>query len=189
MPDRGGASRQAAQRSRKPGNSLPQLPCLVPNIAVGLAPLRNLTGDPEHQFLVDGFTDRVVTELFRCCRGFSFSWLPGERRWTPGLSLPNPFELKYVISGSIKGGNSRGMLRANIRISDAVTADYLWAARQGIPARTLPAIDTKVALSLLPTVVSRHSPGTEAGVRDCPRDQGPTQGDSIAELTRWQPKW
>jgi TolB-like protein/Tfp pilus assembly protein PilF len=200
MPDRGGASRQAAQRSRKPGNSLPQLPCLVPNSAVGLAPLRNLTGDPEHQFLVDGFTDRVVTELFRCCRGFSFSWLPGERRWTPGLSLPNPFELKYVISGSIQGGNSRGMLRANIRISDAVTADYLWAARQEFRPERLALIQTEVTEQisrLLHMLVvheaSRRTSMTsdaELGVTEClARANAALKGEFHADLSAEAQKW
>jgi TolB-like protein len=31
-------------------------------MAVAVAPLRNLTGDPEQQFLVDGFTDRLESE-------------------------------------------------------------------------------------------------------------------------------
>ena len=44
--------------------------------------------------LVDDFTDRLVSGLFRSCRGFTFTWVPGERRWTPDLSPPNPSELR-----------------------------------------------------------------------------------------------
>ena len=127
------SSKQGTQRSDESRKSLPQWPCLLPSIAVAVAPLRNLTGNPEQQCLVEGFTDRLLTDLFRHCRGFSFSWLPVERRWRPNLSPPNPSELKYVMSGSIQQGSSRGTLRANIRISDAGSADYLWACRQEFP--------------------------------------------------------
>ena len=92
--------------------------------------MRNLTGDPEQQRLVREFTERVVSDLFWHCRGFSFAWLPREPRWATSRALPNPPELKYVVSGSVQRGSSPGMLRANVRISDAVTADYLWAGRQ-----------------------------------------------------------
>ena len=69
-------------------------------MAVAVAPLRNLTGDPEQQFLVDAFTDRLVAELFRHSRNFTLAWLPGERRWAASLRPPNPSELRYVISPS-----------------------------------------------------------------------------------------
>ena len=59
------SSKQGTQRSDESRKSLPQWPCLLPSIAVAVAPLRNLTGNPEQQFLVDGFTDRLVTDLFR----------------------------------------------------------------------------------------------------------------------------
>jgi tetratricopeptide (TPR) repeat protein/TolB-like protein len=144
MPDDGRATRQAAQRFRKPVESQPQWPWLLPSIAVAIAPLRNLTSHREQQFLVDDFTDRLVIGLFRSCRGFTFTWVPGERRWSPDLSPPNPSELKYVVSGSVQQGSSHGMLRANIRISDAATADYLWVCREEFRPEHLTSIQTKV---------------------------------------------
>jgi TolB-like protein/Tfp pilus assembly protein PilF len=122
--------RRGTQQSGQRGKSLPQWPCLLPSIAVAIAPLRNLTGDPEQQCLVEGFTDRLVTDLFRHCRNFSFTWIAGERHWTANLAPPNSSELKYAVSGSIQRGSHQGMLRVNIRISNAVTADYVWASRQ-----------------------------------------------------------
>jgi len=53
--------------------SLPRWPCLLPNTVVGVAPLRNLTGEADREGAVEGFTDRLVTELFRHCRGLSFA--------------------------------------------------------------------------------------------------------------------
>jgi tetratricopeptide (TPR) repeat protein/TolB-like protein len=144
MPDDGRAPRQPAERSRKPRESQPQWPCLLPSIAVAIAPLRNLTSHPQQQFLVDDFTDRLVIGLFRSCRGFTFTWVAGERRLTPDLSPPDPSELRYVVSGSVQQGSSQGMLRTNIRISDAVTADYLWVCREEFRPEQLTSIETKI---------------------------------------------
>jgi len=48
-----------------PGTTRLAWPCLLSNIAVAVAPLRNLTGDPEQQYLVEAFTDDLVTDLLR----------------------------------------------------------------------------------------------------------------------------
>jgi TolB-like protein len=125
------------------GKSLPQWPCLLPSISVAVAPLRNLTGDPEKQSLVEDFTDCLVADLFRHCRGLSFAWAAGERRSAESADSLNPAELKYVVYGSIQQG-SPGMLRVNIRISDALTTDYLWAGRNEFPLEDLASIQTKV---------------------------------------------
>src|SRR5215813_14493652 len=112
-----------------PGKSLPSWPCLLPSVVVGVAPLRNLTGEADKQGLVEGFTDRLVADLFRHCRGLSFAWVADERRYADNLPRRNPPELSYVVYGSVQRG-SYGRLRVNLRISDATTADYLWAGRE-----------------------------------------------------------
>ncbi len=57
-----------------------QWPCLLPSIAVAVAPLRNLTGDPEQQYLMEAFTDDLVTDLLRHGRGLSLARIADERR-------------------------------------------------------------------------------------------------------------
>jgi TolB-like protein len=200
MPDYRVSPRQAAQRSAGLRKSQLQWPCLLPHITVAIAPLRNLTVDPAQQFLVDGFTDRIVTELFRRCRGFSFSWLPGERHWSRNLSPPNPSELKYVVSGSVQRGSSRGMLRANIRISDAVTADYLWACRQEFWPEQLASIQTEVTRqisralhSLILNEASRRASATadaELGIAErLARANAALKGEFRADLSAEAQKW
>jgi TolB-like protein/Tfp pilus assembly protein PilF len=144
---------------------------------VAVTPLRNLTGDPTQQPLAEGFTDRLLADLFRLCRGFSFAWLPRERRWAANLAPPNPSELKYVVSGSVQRGSAQGRLRANIRISDAVTADYLWTSRQEFRPKDLTSIQTEIAqqisralhMLLLHEASRRASVASDAelGVNEC----------------------
>ena len=200
MPDDPLSPRRGTQRSEEPRQPPPHWPCLLPSTAVAVTPLRNLTGDPAQQFLVDGFTDRLVAELFRRCRSFSFVWLPGERRWAANLGLPNPSELKYVVSGSVQQGDPHGMLRANIRISDAVTANYLWAGRQEFWPEHLASNQIGVTrhisrvLHMLVLHEASHrasvTSDTELGVTECiARANAALKGEFRADLSAEAQKW
>jgi len=167
---------------------------------VAVTPIRDLIADPEHCLLAEGFTDRLVAELFRRCRGFSFAWLPGERRWAANLEPPNPCELRYVVSGSVQRAGPYSMLRANMRISDAVTADYLWAGRQEFRREDLASIQREITRQIsrvLHTLVlheaSRRASVTsdpELGVTECLARanaalKGELRADRSAEAQKW----
>ena len=81
VPRRAGSSRPRCG-SRQPsssGTARLKWPCLLSSIAVAVAPLRNLTGDPEQQYLVEAFTDDLVTDLLRHGRGLSLKPIADER--------------------------------------------------------------------------------------------------------------
>jgi tetratricopeptide (TPR) repeat protein len=192
----GRANQQSAQPG--PGKSLTPWPCLLPNIVVGVAPLRNLTGEPDRQDLVEGFTDRLVTDLFRQCRGLSFAWVADERGCV-GLPLRNPSQLSYVIYGSVQRGGY-GMLRVNLRISDAATADYLWAGRQEFPPDELATIATEITrqisralhILLLHEASRRGVIGLDAelGVDEClTRAETALRGELRADLAAEAQQW
>jgi TolB-like protein/Tfp pilus assembly protein PilF len=193
--------RRGSQRSAEltPRKSLPRWPCLLPNIVVGVAPLRNLTGEADRQGLVEGFTNRLVADLFRHCRGLSFAWVADERRCAVSLPPQNPPELSYVVYGSIQRG-SYGMLRVNLRISDAITADYLWAGRQEFRPEDVAQIQTKITLQisralhiLLLQKASRHAViglDAELGVDECLACAATAlRGEVRAELTAEAQRW
>jgi tetratricopeptide (TPR) repeat protein len=182
-----------------PGKSLPRWPCLLPSIAVGVAPLRNLTGEADKQGLVEGFTDCLVADLFRHCRGLSFAWVADERRYADNLPPRNPPELGYVIYGSVQRG-SYGMLRVNMRISDAMTADYLWAGRLEFRPEDLAPIQSKITLQisralhiLLLHAASRRALsglGAGLGVEQClSHGEAALKGGMRPELTAEAQRW
>jgi len=135
-----GAS-QAQPAPSTPGTARLKWPCLLSSIAVAVAPLRNLTGDPEQQYLVDAFTDDLVTDLLRHGRGLSLKPL-AEERGSPD-DLPRGADFEYVVTGSAQRG-SPGMLRINMRIADAATARYVWAGRHEFRPEDLAPIQTKI---------------------------------------------
>ena len=86
-----------------------------------VTPLRNVTGDADQHYFAEAFTDHLVTDLLRCCRGLSFALSPDKRDAVRNLA-------PAVVAGSAQHGRL-GMLRVNMRISDGATAEYLWAGR------------------------------------------------------------
>jgi len=176
----------------------PRWPCLLPNIVVGVAPFRNLTGEADRQGFAEGFTDRLVTDLFRHCRGLSFAWVADERGCV-GLPLRNPCQLSYVIYGSIQRA-SHGMLRLNLRVSHAVTSEYWWAGRQELRPDDLAGIHTEVTgqisralhVLLLHDASRRAVIGLDArpGVDECLARAwtalgGELRAEPTAEAQRW----
>jgi DNA-binding SARP family transcriptional activator/TolB-like protein len=97
-------------------------PILSSMIAVGIAPVRNLTGEPAHQYLVDALTDDLVTDLVEHGRGIAFKTIADDR------AQPSDGGFDYVLSGSAQR-SAAGALRVNMRIMHAATAEYRWAGR------------------------------------------------------------
>ena len=178
---------------------MPRWPCLLPHIVVGVAPLRNLTGEADRQGLVEGFTDRLVTDLFWHCRGLSFAWVADERHCAGSFPPRNPPELSYVVCGSVQRG-SYGMLRVNMRISDAITADYLWAGRREFWPEDVATIRAEITLQisralhiLLLQAASRRvvvGVDPELGVDEClSHAETALRGGMRAELTAEAQRW
>lgn len=102
-------------------------PCLVPDIAVGVAPLRNLTGDQRQQYVVEAFTADLVTDLVRRGRGLALSLVADEARAGEFPARASP-ELEYVVAGSAQRSGPT-TIRVNMQITNASTAEYCWAGR------------------------------------------------------------
>ena len=133
------------QQQPTPGSEKPQWPCLLPSIAVAIAPMRNLTGDSDRQRLVEAFTDDLVTDLLRQGRGLSLKPLKSEQPKMAKLSRPpaSEREYDYVVTGSAQCGN-RDTLRVNMRIVDAATSEFVWAGRHQFRPEELAPIQTRI---------------------------------------------
>jgi len=144
ISDRSGARRTPPRAEGTPqGSTPPRWPCLLPNIAVAVAPVRNLTGDPDQQYLVEAFTEDLVTDLLRHGRGLSLKPL-GDDRGAPDSSnrvLERGYD--YIVTGSAQT-SAPGLLRVNMRITDATTSEYLWAGRHEFKPEDLAPIQTRI---------------------------------------------
>ncbi|MBV8286846.1 MAG: winged helix-turn-helix domain-containing protein, partial [Hyphomicrobiales bacterium] len=182
----------------RPGTAKLQWPCLLSSIAVAVAPLRNLTGDPEQQYLVDAFTDDLVTDLLRCGRGLSLKPLAEERRVAGHAPPAADRGLAYLVTGSAQKSGP-GMLRVNLRITDAATTEYLWAGRHDFRPEDLATVQTKITrrisrelhLLLLQEASRRAAVAApELGVNECLAHartalSGPTRAELSVEAQQW----
>lgn len=99
-----------------------------PSIAV--LPFRNMAGEPEQEYFVDGLVEEIVTalsrfkSLFVIARNSSFSYKgrsPDVRE--VGLALG----VHYVLEGSIRKSTDR--IRISCQLIDANSGFHLWAER------------------------------------------------------------
>jgi TolB-like protein len=140
--------RNAASRARpeaSPSEVAGKLgwPCLLPNIAVAVTPVRNLTGDPAQNYLVEAFTDDLVTDLLRHGRGISLKPLGDERGTLSNGNRSAERLFDYIVTGSAQS-SAPGLLRVNMRITDAATSEFLWAGRHEFKPEDLAPIQTRI---------------------------------------------
>ena len=174
-------------------------PCLLSSIGVAVAPLRNLTGDPEQQYLVEAFTDDLVTDLMRHGRGLSLKPIADERGILGNLAGEAERGFEYVVTGSAQR-SSPGMLRVNMRITDAATTEYLWAGRHEFRPEDLAPIQTKITrrisrelhVLLLQEASRRAAVGADAqlGINEyLARAKATLKGELRAELSAQAQQW
>ena len=171
-------------------------PCLLSSIAVGVAPLRNLTGDTAQQNLLDTFTSDLAADLTWHGRGFSLRRLAKE---PANLAEEPESEVKYFVTGSAQRA-SPGILRINVRITDASTSEYLWARRfefdadDAVPmqAKIIRRISRELHILLLQQEVGRVVCELGAGheLNECLSSaatalEGELRPDLTAEAQRW----
>ena len=199
MPDRVAESPgPRSQQQPSPGSEKPQWPCLLPSITVAVAPMRNLTGDPDRQRVVEAFTDDLVTDLLRQGRGLSLKPLKGEQP-TLARSPASQHEYDYVVTGSAQCGNSE-TLRVNMRIVDSATSQFVWAGRHEFRIEELAPIQTRITrrisrelhVLLLQTASRRafFDAGMEHGVTESlSRAASALQQGMRAELSAEAQRW
>ncbi len=193
------ASRMAAVTPSVPDNTRLQWPCLLPSIAVAVAPLRNLTGDPTQQYLMEAFTEDLVTDLLRHGPGLSLARITDDRRGPDNPPRIAGAEIEYVVAGSAQR-NGPQTLRVNVQVTDATTSEYRWARRYEFDPNELGLVQTRITRqvsrevqALLLREASRRAfvnAGIEIGVNDCLSQativlKGKMRPEVTAEAQRW----
>lgn len=174
-------------------------PCLLPSISVAVAPLRNLTGDPDQQYLVEAFTDDLVTDLLRHSRALSLKPLEDERVLLGNGVSTTERGFDYIVTGSAQS-STPGLLRVNMRITDAATSEYLWAGRHEFKPEDLAPIQTRITRRisrelhvLLLQAASRRalvSTGVDVRVTEClSRAASALEKGMRAELSAEAQRW
>jgi DNA-binding SARP family transcriptional activator/TolB-like protein len=182
-----------------PEEAKPRWPCLLPNIAVAVAPVRNLTGDPAQNYLVEAFTDDLVTDLLRHGRGLSLRPLRDEHSTSSNGNGSAERGFDYIVTGSAQS-SAPSLLRINMRITDAATSEFLWAGRHEFKPKDLAPIQTRITRRisrelhvLLLQAASRRAltaSGVDLGIAECLSEaSNALKGKYAPELTAEAQTW
>jgi len=161
--------------------------------------MRNLTGDPHQQYLVEAFTDDLVTDLLRHGRGLSLKPLGDERNVAGNGNRMSERAYDYVVTGSAQS-SAPGLLRVNMRITDTATSEFLWAGRHEFKPEELAPIQTRITRRisrelhvLLLQAASRRalaSSGVDLGITECLSEaSNALRGKVTPELTAEAQTW
>ena len=101
-----------------------------PGLSVVVLPFTNLGGDPEQEYLVDGITDDLTTDLSRIPNSFVIarnSAFTYKGKAVDVKVVGRELGVRYVLEGSVRRFGDQ--VRVNTQLIDADTRSHLWAER------------------------------------------------------------
>jgi len=106
-----------------------RLKTLAPSLAV--LPLVNLSGDAKRDYLADGITDSLISDLARALPGISIvsrdTAFAYKGKGADAREVGRDLEVRYLLEGSVALDGER--VRVNVRLVDTREASQLWAER------------------------------------------------------------
>jgi adenylate cyclase len=127
---------------------------LRPSIAV--LPFANMSGDPGQQYISDGITEDIITELARF-RGLSVVARHASFHLAnKGKSLADvaqELDVAYIVEGSLRKLGDR--IRITAQLVDARSGNHVWADRYDRDARDVFAIQDHVVASIVTMLEGR----------------------------------
>jgi adenylate cyclase len=120
---------RAGALSNPPNTAAPRpLPTDRPSIAV--LPFKNVSGDPEQEYFVDGITEDIITALSKwrwflvISRNSTFTY---KSKSVDLRQIRRDLDVRYVLQGSVRKAGQR--VRITSQLIDAATGIHLWAER------------------------------------------------------------
>jgi adenylate cyclase len=105
-------------------------PRIAPRLSIVVLPFANLSNNPEKQYLADGITEDVTTDLSRIAdmlvisRNTAFTFKDKPVRVQ---QIGRELGVRYVLEGSVQ--RSSNQVRVNAQLIDAETNAHVWAER------------------------------------------------------------
>ena len=125
-----------AGRPRKNPNRIDQGPeppesVTAPTLSIVVLPFLNLSADPRQDYLSDGITDSLTTDLSRALpdsfvvsRDTAFTY---KGKAADARQIGHELDVRYVLEGSVLPDGD--LVRVNSQLIDAETGGHLWAER------------------------------------------------------------
>jgi TolB-like protein/class 3 adenylate cyclase/Tfp pilus assembly protein PilF len=122
-----------------------------PSIAV--LPFDNMSGDPEQNYIADGFTENIITglsqipQMFVIARNSVFTY---KGKPVKVKQVSEELGVKYILEGSVQKAGDR--LRVNAQFIDALKGHHLWAERYDRELKDLFDLQDEITVKILNTL-------------------------------------
>jgi TolB-like protein/Tfp pilus assembly protein PilF len=139
----------------------------APRLSLVVLPFANIGGDSEQEYLVDGVTESLTTDLSRIngafviARNTAFTF---KGKAVDVKKLGRELNVRYVLEGSVQRAGNR--LRLNVQLIDAETGNHLWAERFDKPVADLFEVQDEV-VSRLANALDAELIAAEARRAEC----------------------
>ena len=105
--------------------------CELPaNFSIAVLPFKNLSDDPEQEYLADGTTNDIITDLAKFSNLFVIAANSTSRykgKAVKPQDVGKELCVRYVLEGNFQ--SARGHVRVNAQLVDAATGYHIWADR------------------------------------------------------------
>ena len=149
-------------------NASPAAPTPTARPSIVVLPFDNLSGDSSQQYLSDGITEDIITELsqFRnlivAARHSSFHLAKGINP----LQAARDLGANYVVEGSVRKAGER--IRVTAQLIDASMGNHVWAERYDRESQDIFAVQDEVVAAIVTTVEGRTVAAAALQVRKRP---------------------
>jgi serine/threonine protein kinase len=132
--------------------------------SVAVLPLANLSGDPEQDYLADGMTDALITELNKLSGlkrviGRS-SVMRYKNQNRPTADIASELRVASLITGAVIRSND--LVRVTIQLIDPATGEQLWADRYERDFRNILTLQNDVLRSIAERLRVKLNPQEKA---------------------------
>ena len=134
-------------------SGLPQALTLPDKPSIAVLPFRNITADPEQQYLADGLTDDIIIELSRIrslfviARHSSFVYsAPAPDHGEVGRDLG----VRYLLAGGVRCVGSR--IRITAQLIEAGSGNHVWADRYDGEIADIFAVQDEITRGIVATL-------------------------------------
>ena len=135
-----------------------------PSIAV--LPFKNMSGEAEQEYFVDGLTDDLITDLSKISGLFVIARNSVFELKGRDLKVHEAAErlgVRYVVEGSVRRAGSD--VRVNVQLVDATTGGQLWAERYDGSLDDIFAVQDRLVRVIVDALALNVSTGGRAGNR------------------------
>ncbi len=152
-------------------------PETAPKLMLAVLPFENLTGDPTQDYLSDGFTEEMITDLGRLDPAHlgviaRTSVMHYRRTQQTTAQIARELGVQYVLEGSVR--RDSGRVRITVQLIQSSDQTHLWAREYDRELRDLLLVQGEIAQEIADEI--QLALGAQGG-RDNARRQGRSPGN------------